>query len=119
MIRNLARILFLFAFIFLSGPAASNDISWLYGDWLLTYDPDGDTKDMLTFKKEGQFTTTEIATGKQYKGMYFVRNEKIKISLVDKGKIFFKFELTFDEKKEKIYHKSKDSNTISYYTRVK
>ena len=119
MIIKSARISLLLALMFLSGQVASEEIKWLHGDWLLTYDPDGDTQDKLSFKKGSQFITTEVATGKQYKGMYTVRNKKIKISLLKNGKVFYKFALTFDNSKDKLYYKDKDSNTISYYTRVK
>ena len=119
MTHNFLRTLFIFSFFILSGPVISEEMTWLHGDWLLTYDPDGDTQDKLTFKKGSQFITTEIKTGKKFNGMYVVRSNKIKINLLKSGKVFYKFNLSFDSKKDKLYYNAKDSDTISYYTRMK
>lgn len=119
MIIKYFRISLLLTLMLLSGQAISDDASWLYGNWLLTYDPDGDTQDRLTFTEENKFTTTEVATGKQFNGMYAIRGNTIYVSLLVNGKVFYKFELTFDDNKNKLYYKAKDSSTISYYTKVK
>jgi uncharacterized protein YuzE len=96
----------------------AQDNDWLIGNWLLTYDPDADTQDMLTFKEGGEFVTTEVATNRKVKGMYFLKSDKVLVKLVQNGKIFLSLNLTFDEKKDKLYYTSMETGNISHYTKM-
>jgi len=97
----------------------SDDSSWLLGNWLHTYDPDGDTQDRLSFSENGKFITTEVSSGRQISGLYFVKPDVIKINLVEQGKIFMKLDLTYDDKRDRLYYKSDSTGNTSYYTKVK
>ena len=97
--------------------AGSND--WLLGDWQMTYDPDGDTKDIVSFSEGSQFVTTEISSGKKIKGMYFVRSGHVSISLINQGKIFMKLKLKYDNAKKKLYYNPDNTSDPAYYTKVR
>ena len=87
--RLLIVSLFIF-FQFMSVNSIAGNTDWIQGDWLHTYDPDGDTQDRLSFRDGGQFTTTEVSTGKSINGMYFLKGNEVHINLVYQGKIFMK-----------------------------
>lgn len=97
----------------------ANDKAWLVGDWILTFDPDGATKDRLTFESDGRFITTQVSTGKQYKGIYLVRPKAIQVKLARNGKIFMSFYLKYDEEKDRLYFTSSKTGATSYYTKLK
>ena len=112
----------LVAFVFLASVSltvVAGGQEWLIGNWILTFDPDGDTKDRLTFEKDGQFITTKISSGKQYKGIYFIKPGAVKVKIIHNGRILLSFDLTYDENKDKLYFKSNKTGTTSYYTKVR
>jgi len=92
---------------------------WLLGEWVMTFDPDGDTEDRLTFLKGGEFVTTETASGEKIKGMYSVKSDHIKVNLIYQGKLFMKLKLTFDKVKDKLYYYSSETGNTAYYTKIK
>ena len=100
-------------------PAAEGIDSWIVGNWLHTYDPDGDPPDKLTFSSDGKFVTTEVSSGRQVEGRYTLVQSAIKVDLMQKGKIFMRLELTYDAKKDKLYYKSESTGSTSYYTKIK
>ena len=110
-------VLIALSFTCLQVNAESN--GWLIGNWQHTYDPDGDTQDRLTFTEEGKFITTEVSSGRRIVGFYLVRSDMVKVNLTHQDKIFMKFDLTFDENKNKLYYKSDKSGNTSYYTKIK
>ncbi|TCV87459.1 hypothetical protein [Sulfurirhabdus autotrophica] len=119
MISKLLRCSLLVALIFTFFQALAENNSWLIGNWLHTYDPDGDTQDRLTFAEDGKFTTTEVSSGRKIDGSYLVRTDMVKINLTRQEKIFMKIDLTYDESKSKLYYKSGKSGNTSYYTKMK
>lgn len=92
---------------------------WLLGEWVMTFDPDGDTEDRLSFSRGGEFITTEASSGKKIKGMYFLKRDHIKVNLIYQGQIFMKLKLTFDEVKDKLYYYSSETGNTAYYTKIK
>ena len=96
---------------------SEKDTAWLNGEWLHTYDPDGDSDDILSFTSDGEFITTEVSSGKKIKGTYTLEPKVIKVELINKGRVFMKLDLTYDENKDKLYYKSKDTGNTSHYTR--
>ena len=119
MIKIIRLLIVCFFLASISFNAIASDKGWLVGDWILTFDPDGDTKDRLTFKNGGQFISTEVSSGKQYKGLYSIKPKVIKVKLIHNGKTFLSLDLTYDEKKDKLYFKSNKTGTTSYYTKVR
>ena len=111
------KILFLFVFSLISTESYSQNKDWLIGNWELTYDLDGDTKDIISFDDRGKFRTTEVSSGRSLEGIYFIKDQKIKISLVHAGKTFMKIDLSFDKNRDKLFYYSSDSETASYYTK--
>ena len=95
---------------------ASDD--WLLGEWILAHDPDGDTQDKITFLPKNKFVSTELSTGRTVDGMYFLRSDKVKISILNRGKIVSNLELTFDNTGDKLYLKSDVTGSTSYYEKI-
>jgi hypothetical protein len=105
--------------ILLVSPASyAQDTDWLIGNWLLTYDPDGDPQDMLTFKQNGEFITTEVSTNRQARGVYLLKSDKVLINLFHNGKMIMSANFTFDDKKDKLYYTSKKTGNTSHYTKM-
>lgn len=96
--------------------AGSND--WLIGDWMMTFDPDEDTKDKLTFSEGNEFMTQEVSTGRRLKGMYFVKRDEVIVSLVNGGRVVMKLNFTFDKEKKRLYYNPDNVPVAAYYTRV-
>jgi hypothetical protein len=115
-----ARVALAFLMSF-TGSAFASDSNWLLGNWIHTFDPDGDAQsDRLSFSDDGKFVTTEIASGRQIGGLYRVTPGAIKVDLVtQQGKVFMKLDLTYDEKKDRLYYKSDSTGNTSYYTKEK
>jgi hypothetical protein len=116
--KRITPVVVLLLVLFVSSASYAQDNDWLIGSWLLTYDPDSGTQDMLTFKNGGEFVTTEVATNRKVKGMYFLKSDKILVKLVQNGEIFVTLNLTFDEKRDKLYYKSMNTGNTSHYTKV-
>ena len=59
---------------------------WLVGKWELSYDPDGDKKDFIEFKSDGD----AISTGElgKVEGLYLVNPESVKAVFTYKEKDF-------------------------------
>jgi len=93
--------------------------AWLYGDWEMAYDPDGDSKDVLTFSEGGGFRTTEASTGKTIEGMYQVGSSAIDIRLVHQGRIFMTLRLDYDSEKNKLYYNPEKTGDPAYYMRLR
>lgn len=110
-------IILLLIFFFSSAYAGPND--WLFGNWIHTYNPDGNAQDVLTFAKEGKFVSTELASGKLQEGIYFVKADYVQVYLVQEGKIFMKLKLSYDSRKDKLYFFSEKTGNTSYYTKHK
>jgi len=74
---------------------------WLVGKWELSYDPDGDKKDFIEFKLDGD----AISTGElgKIEGMYLVNHESVKAVFTYKEKDFI---MTF------FYNQQKDELRI-------
>ncbi len=90
---------------------AQND--WLIGSWLLTYDPDGDPQDMLSFYPEGKFLATEVLSQRSIQGIYEVKQGIIEIAIGQS----FEMQLAYDEVKDKLYFYSKETQKTSHYTK--
>jgi len=116
--KDLPLVIAIAFLLIFSSAHASEDIAWLQGNWLLTYDPDGDTQDKLTFGNSNKFTTTEVSSGKQLKGTYEVSSESINVNLFFEGKSFMEFDLRYDDKKNKLYYVSDDAGSESHYTKI-
>lgn len=112
------RIIFILVLSFTSSItlAASND--WLLGNWQMTYDPDGDTKDVLSFSKGGEFVTTEASSGREIKGIYVLKSDRVDVSLIYQGQVFMKLRLTYDDDKNKLYYNPDNTNDPAYYTKL-
>jgi len=59
---------------------------WLVGKWELSYDPDGDKKDFIEFKSDGD----AISSGElgEVEGLYLVNHESVKAVFTYKEKDF-------------------------------
>jgi len=114
MVRTYVVVAFL---VILGAPTYAEDKSWLIGDWLLTYDPDGDTQDRITFTEDDGFITTEVSTGRQHKGIYLLKPGVITVHLFSQGRTFMKFDLQYDEKRDKLYFKG-STGSVSHYTKI-
>lgn len=112
------RVILIFILAFISNISFAENNDWLLGKWKMTYDPDGDTKDVLLFSPQSQFVTTEVSTGKQYKGIYFLKQNAVDVSLMNGDQIFMKLKLTFTEKKDKLYYNPDNTNDPAYYTKL-
>jgi hypothetical protein len=110
-------ILFLLIFFLSSAYAGPND--WLLGNWIHSYNPDGNAQDVLTFAGEGKFVSTELASGNTQEGIYFVKADYVQVYLVQKGKIVMKLKLSYDTRKDKLYFYSEKTGNTSYYTKHK
>lgn len=113
------RVAFLVLIILFSSNVYADDNSWLLGEWEMAYDPDGDTKDILSFSEGGEFRTTEASTGRQVKGRYVVKSDVINLSLISKGKIFMKLKLTYTDKRDKLFYNPEKTDDPAYYTKLK
>ena len=91
---------------------------WLLGNWLLTYDPDDDPQDMLTFKPGGEFVATDVATKRKVEGVYFLKPGNVLVKLMQNGQIVMSLNLTFGENRDKLYYKSMNTGNTAYYTKV-
>ena len=116
--KTTALFLFLFILLFFPTLLLASDSRWLLGKWVHTYDPDGDSKDVLTFGEEGRFYTTEVSTGREYEGKYYLLDGEIKINLYHQGRLFVILKLTHDENKDKLYFTSTNTDNTSYYTKL-
>jgi hypothetical protein len=105
--------------LMLSAPACAEANSWLVGNWLHTFDPDGDPPDRLTFSADGKFLTTEVSSGRQIEGLYVLTPGVIEVDLIRQGKVFMQLHLTYDVKQNKLYYKSDSTGNTSYYTKIK
>jgi hypothetical protein len=112
------RIIFVLVLLLASNItfAASND--WLLGDWQMTYDPDGDSKDVLSFSKGGEFVTTEASSGRKIKGMYVLKSDRVDVSLIHQGQIFLRLRITYDNDKNKLYYNPDNTDDPAYYTKL-
>ena len=113
---GLSVVFILFASVSVASFAADNE--WLFGNWLLTYDPDGDIQDRLTFQRGGQFITTEVSSGRQIEGIYTLTQGAVEVTLIQQGKMLLKFDLTYDQGRDKLYYRSNSTGKTSYYTKV-
>lgn len=113
--KSLANLLIASSLLAFSAISFASE-EWLLGNWVMTYDPDGDTEDILSFYDDGRFVTTEQSTGNQIDGTYLLRSGKVQVSLISNGRTFMKFELTFEEQRDKLYYTS--GGTTSYYTKM-
>ncbi len=79
----------------MASPDSSED-AWLVGKWELTFDPDGDKKDFIEFKTNGD----AISSGElgEVEGLYLVNPESIKAVFTYKEKDFI---MTFFYNKQK------------------
>jgi len=111
---KLIFVIWLFA---VSNCVFSQDEVWIEGKWIHTFDPDEDIQDVLEFFKDGRFKTIEPSSGRSFEGTYVLEKEAVIVSLVHQGEVFFKLQLTFDEKKDKLYLYSEETGNTSYYTR--
>lgn len=111
------KTIFVLIYLSISNIALAGSNDWLLGKWQMTYDPDGDTKDVLSFSKGGEFVTAEASTGREIKGMYVVESDRIDISLIHQGQIFMKLQLTYDGSKNKLYYNPDNTNDPAYYTK--
>jgi len=91
----------------------------ILGSWEMAYDPDGDTKDILTFQKGGAFSTTEVSSGKKLDGFFVVSGNVVKVSILHKGMIAAKMELQYDDKSDSLNYKSDQTKNVSTYKRIK
>jgi hypothetical protein len=117
-IKRIIPLIGLLLILGVSSASQAQDNSWLLGNWLLTYDPDNDTQDMLTFKQGGEFVTTEVGTDRQVKGVYFLKQDEILVKLFHNGKIAMSLTLAFDDKKDTLYYTSMNTGNTSYYTKM-
>jgi hypothetical protein len=84
----------------------------------LAYDPDGHTKDALSFSKGGEFVTTEASSGRKIKGVYVLKSNRVDVSLIHQGQIFMKLRLTYDDDKNKLYYNPDNTNDPAYYAKL-
>lgn len=117
-IKRIIPAIGLLMILLVSPVSHAQDADWLIGNWLLTYDPDGDPQDMLTFKQGGEFITTDVSTKRQVRGMYLLKSDEVQINLFHNGKMVMSANLTFDEKKDKLYYTSRQTGNTSHYTKV-
>jgi hypothetical protein len=115
--RNILRVALIW---FLFGPlsavfAGQND--WLLGNWVHAYGPAGDMQDTLTFAAEGEFITTESASGKTIEGIYYVKSDYVQVYMIVQGKISLKLKLAYDSRKDRLYYHSEETGQTSYYTK--
>ena len=112
------KIMLMLSMLLVSGLSFAGGNDWLLGNWKMAHDPDGDTRDIISFSKGGQFVTTEVSSGKQIKGMYFVKSSHVDVSLVYQGKTFKKLKLSYDDAKDKLYYNPKHAKDPAYYTKI-
>jgi hypothetical protein len=96
---------------------AAGQHEWLVGNWIHSYGPLGDMQDTLTFAAEGEFITTESASGKTIEGIYFVKSDYVQVYMLREGKISLKLKLAYDSRKDRLYYHSEESGETSYYTK--
>lgn len=116
--KNILSVSLVALFCLFSAQSIAGKHDWVIGDWLHTFDPDGDTQDKLTFRSGGRFVTTEVKSRKTIDGMYFVKSDRVQVSLVRNDKIFMKLILTYDENKDRLYYMSEATGNTSYYTKM-
>jgi len=102
-----------------SSISVADSNTWLLGNWQMAYDPDGDTKDILTFSPGGQFVTTEASTGRKIQGNYIVKPGEVNVSLVQQGKVFMKLKLTYESSKDKLFYNPDNTNDPAYYAKLR
>lgn len=77
------------AFIVMFSGCSGNEAekhAWLHGTWELTFNPDNDDSDVLTFKPDGTVTVDTI-DGRQISGQYAVLDQELALTLVSNQKI--------------------------------
>lgn len=114
------KIISLVFMLFLFGPlnsVSAEQNEWLLGNWVHAYGPSGDMQDTLTFAEEGEFITTESASGKTIEGIYFVKSDYVQVYMIEQGKISLKLKLAYDSRKDRLYYHSEETGQTSYYTK--
>lgn len=94
--------------------ATAQSDGWIIGTWQLSYDPDGDSKDTLTFKTGNQFTNID-SKGNTFNGTYEVNNGRVKVDLTKQGKTFMSFMLGYEKAKDALHFYSEKTKKTSIY----
>lgn len=113
------RICLLLLMLTVSSNVYADPNAWLVGKWQMAYDPDGDTKDVLTFAEGGEFRTTEASTGKSIEGMYRVGSSEIDVRLVYQGQTFMTLRLEYNSQKDKLYYDPDSTGDPAYYVKLR
>jgi hypothetical protein len=91
------------------GDAARHE--WLHGEWVLTYNPQRDSEDMLRFEPSGKVSVLLSSGKKDIQGRYHVSEQGVEMMLeVDERLVDAHFDVSPDRSRL-IYHNG------AYYTR--
>jgi len=94
----------------------SADDDWLVGKWELTFDPDGDKKDFIEFKADGD----AISSGElgKVEGLYLVNHESVKAVFTYKEKDFI-MTFFYNQQKDELRIVTSHTGRESIYKKLK